>query len=85
MSEELPKDQPKDTDQELEVTFDATQESRKSEEKRPILSTEDILDTLRRFLAGSKRELSGHSKDLRKDPDNELHYQALIDRDLMHI
>ena len=87
MSGELPKDQPEDTDQEFEVIFDGTQEPRQSEEKRPILdpSTADLLDMLQRFLAASKRELTRHSEALRRDPDNKLHHQALIDRELKSI
>ena len=48
MSEELPKDQPEDTDQEFEVICIDTQEPKQSKENRPILdpSTADLLDTL---------------------------------------
>ena len=66
------------------MTFD-TQESRKSEKRRPILSTEDILDTFQRFLARLKKELRGHTEDLKKDSDKELQHQALIDQDLKYI
>ena len=84
VAKELPKDQPEDTDQELEVTFD-TQESWKSEEKRPTLNTDNILETFKRFLARSKEELRRHTEDLRKDPDNEHQYQALIAQDHKYI
>ena len=64
-----------------------TQEPRQSEEKRPILDplTADLLDTLQQFLAASKRVLTRHTEALRRDPDNKLHHQALIDRELKSI
>ena len=84
VSQELPKDKLEDTDQEVEVTFDA-QESREIEERRPPLNTDSILDTFKRFMAQSKEELRKHTEDLRKDPDNKHQYQALITQDHRYI
>ena len=66
------------------MTFD-TQESRKSEERRPTLNTDNILNTFKRFLVMSKEELRRHAEDMRKDPDNEHQYQALIAQDHKYI
>ena len=64
-----------------------TQEPRQNEENRPILdhATADLLDTLQRFLATSKRELTRHTEALRREPDNKLQHQALIDREIKSI
>ena len=69
VTEKLPRDQPEDTDQELEVTFEA-QEPREVEKRRPPLDTDSILETFKRFLALSQEKLRKHTEDLRKDPDN---------------
>ena len=83
VAEELPRDKPEDTDQEVEVTFN-NQESRGIQERRPPLNTDSILDTFKRFLAWSQEELRKHTEDLRRDPDNHK-YQALIAHDHMAI
>ena len=69
-----------DTDQELEVNF-AAQGPREVENRRQRLDTADVLDTFRRFLAVSRRELRQHMEDLKRDPANEHRYQTLIERD----
>ena len=84
VAEELPRDKPEDTDQEVEVTFD-THESRGIEERRPPLHVESILDTFKRFLERSQEELRKHTEDLRRDPDNKHQYQALIAQDHLAI
>ena len=84
ITEESPRDQPEDTDQELEVTF-AAQEPRKAEKRRQPLDTDDILETFRRFLTLLQEDLRKHIKDLRKDTDNRHRYQTLIDQDYKYI
>ena len=62
------------------MTFTA-QEPREAENRRQPLDTADVLDTFRRFLAVSRRELRQHMEDLKRDPANEHRYQTLIEGD----